>query len=214
MIFRFILCVRVMSCAAKSCRAVFIENQTLLKETLECSSDQRVKKPLRLNASRWMLCLDERCEVAPGPFAKLAFSQRVSERFQIGDAVDVETLKFGVGRVEMQRSQPQEARSQRFAQLKVVDAKQFQGLLNLGKQASFQLDSLRRDLVVNTAGLFVVVETNQAACNNEEKDDVGDVDGGLLNVPLLHRVPEANGQEGHEEERHQLANRIDHRRVA
>ena len=63
-----------------------------------------MEKPLRLNVTRWFLCFDESCQVAPGAFAKLAFSKLVCERFQIGDTIELKSFqRLSVRRVEMKR---------------------------------------------------------------------------------------------------------------
>src|ERR1035437_4068484 len=75
------------------------------------------------------LRFDERGQPSAAALAKLAGAQRVRQGFQVGDAVDVEFLQLGVGRKQMQRALSHPPHAERFAQLEVIDAEQFQALL-------------------------------------------------------------------------------------
>lgn len=48
----------------------------------------------------------------------------------------------------MQQAKSQQPHAERFVQIKMVDAKKFDAVLGFGKQAMFNADSLRGDLVV------------------------------------------------------------------
>jgi hypothetical protein len=116
-----------------------------------------------------LLRLDECGQAASSAFAKLTISQFIGESLQVRHSVNRKVLKLRIGRVEVQRGLTQEAAAYGLAQLEMVDAEQFERFLNFGEQASFELDSLRGDSVVDTPAFGVEDEANESEGHDKEK---------------------------------------------
>ena len=116
-----------------------------------------------------LLCLDERGQATSGAFAKLAFSQFIGESFKVRNPVNRKILKLRIGRIQMERSLTQQAAAYWFSQFEMVDAKQLERFLDFGDEASFELDSLRRDSVVDTQTLRIEDEADHAAGNQKKQ---------------------------------------------
>src|ERR1700733_971290 len=160
-----------------------------------------------------LLCLDECGQAASGAFAKLAISQFIGERFQVGHAVNRKILKLRIGRVQVQRGLTQEAASDGFSQLEMIDAEQFQRFLNFGKQTAFELDSLRGDSVVDTPAFGVEDEADESAGHQEKQAQIQDVRIGSFDISGFHGVSGSRGESDDDKERQELAYGIDECRM-
>src|SRR6201999_2427457 len=95
----------------------------------------------RLGFSLWssganlivLSCLDECGQAASSAFAKLAIAQFIGKRLQARHAVNRKVLKLRIGRIDMERGLTQQAAAYGLMQLEMVDTKQFERFLYLGK---------------------------------------------------------------------------------
>src|SRR5580693_6966074 len=108
-----------------------------------------------LFAGGGLSCLHKRHQATTHALAKLAFAQRLRQGFYVRNAVDGKVRKVRVGRKQMKLRIPQYPHSQRLAQLKVIDAKQFQALLSFREHSPLQLQPLRGNSVMNAPALQI-----------------------------------------------------------
>src|ERR1700733_9995176 len=116
-----------------------------------------------------MLCPDKRSQAAPSTFSKLAIAQLIGESVEGRHSIDRKFLKLRIRRIEMQRRLAGQAAADGLSQFEMIDAEQLQRFLNLRQQSTFELDSLRRDSIVDSAALGVKKEANGDAGDYEKQ---------------------------------------------
>jgi len=114
----------------------------------------------------------------------------------------------------MQRGMAEKTAAERTAQFEVIDAKEFQRLLNLREHAAFEFDALGGDDVVGRAALRPIAEQNCNAADDggqRNPTDVRAIRAVLLSFEEINGDTRKNDDD---QKRDKLAYVVDHRGVA
>src|SRR5580658_3657083 len=117
----------------------------------------------------------------------------------------------------MQRCVAKHAHADGFAQLEVVDAKQFERLLNFGKHSALELDALCGHNVVGAEALEVIVEPDKNAYENCTENQVEICVAEGVRLVVRAGMDEVNGCGGYyddDKKRQSLSDAVDRGGVA